>query len=239
MNPVLTMESVSKRFGRTTALDEVTLELPAGSVTALLGPNGAGKSTLLRAALGCLAPDRGRTRVLGLDPLAAPADVRRATGYVPDRADAPGWMSARELFRFLRPHYPTWGEARARATLERRSIDPTRRLDALSRGQQAFVMLAAALAPAPRLLLCDEPFSALDPLARDELLGGLIAELGEGTSLLVATHDLDVAARLADRVVVLARGRVAAAGSLAEVLGEDGPPRLPRRLFDLLEEVAA
>jgi ABC-2 type transport system ATP-binding protein len=237
MKPLVELEGVGKRFGKRTVLQEVSLALPSRGVTVLLGPNGAGKSTLMRLVLGLLAPDAGRLRVLGLDPLRHGDRVREAVGYVPDQPDVPAWMTPRGLFRFLAPLYPTWDERRVLELAAEYEIPLDTRFRALSRGQAARAMLAAALAFSPRLLVLDECFSGLDPVARRDLLGHFAAELArEETCALLATHDLDVAARIADHVIVLHGGRLAAAGSLEEVLGGDeNLVRLPARLLELLE----
>ncbi len=238
MNSLVEVEGLSKRFRRRTALDGVSFVLEPKSVTALLGPNGAGKSTLLRCLLGLLRPDGGRVRVLGFDPVRHGERVRELVGYVPDAPDCPRWMTPRELFRFLEPHYSTWSRARAERLAAQAEVPLDTSFAALSKGQAARAMLAAALAPAPRLLLVDESFSGLDPLARRELLRHVLAELAsEEIAALIATHDLDVAARIADHVLVLHEGRVSARGAVDEVLRGE-VDRLPARLLELLEQGA-
>jgi ABC-2 type transport system ATP-binding protein len=237
MNPVLEVDGVVKRLGGRAVLDGVSLRLPPRGVTVLLGPNGAGKSTLLRVLLGVLAPDAGRVRVLGLDPVRDAVALRRRVGYVPDQPDVPAWMTPRELFRFLSAQYPAWSDERAAELASAYALPLDTRFAALSLGQAARAMLAAALAPAPSLLLLDECFAGLDPLARRDLLQTFVAELMEhDVGALVATHDLDVAARIADRVLVLANGKLAAQGDLADVLGGEADlGRISARLFSLLE----
>lgn len=241
MNEIVSVEGLAKRFGAARVLEDVTFALPEGSVTVLLGENGEGKSTLLRLLMGLLRPDRGTLRVLGLDPLRQARAVRELVAYVPDAFDNPGWMTPRELFRFLRPQYPGWDQARAERLSGAWEVPLDRRFSALSRGQAARATVVAALAQSPRLLLCDECFAGLDPLARRDLLGGLLAELADlGVTTLAVTHDLDVAARLADRVLVLADGRIRRQGTLEEVLEipeESG--RIARGLLRVLEETGA
>jgi ABC-2 type transport system ATP-binding protein len=244
MTPVLSIQALEIRLGglgrfrSRTVLHDVSLELSCGSITTLLGPNGAGKSTLLRAALGVLKPARGGVRVLGGDPCRG--RVRRSIGYVPDRPDAYDWMTARDLFRFVGPQHPGWDDAHARGLAERLGVPLERRFAELSRGQGMKAMLVAALAHRPPLVLLDEPFGGLDPVARDELLGALLGEVElEECAVLVATHDLDVAARMSDRVALLRDGRIAALGTLDEVCERDAggetPVRALRGLFTASE----
>ncbi|MBI5849676.1 MAG: ABC transporter ATP-binding protein [Planctomycetes bacterium] len=208
------------RYGKQTLLDGLTLEVPRGAVTVLLGENGAGKTTLMRLALGLLKPRAGTLRVLGLDPLRKPRAVRERVGFVPAEPDAPQWMSFDALCRFLRPQFPRWDDARADELAVRLRIPRTRPFRTLSRGEGMKAMLVAALAPQPELLLLDEPFAGLDPLARDEVLGGVIGALrDEGRAVLCTTHDLDAAARVADRVALLAQGHIVRAGALADFAG--------------------
>jgi ABC-2 type transport system ATP-binding protein len=246
IDDVVRVEHVAKRFGRTPVLEDVSFALPARGVTVLLGENGQGKSTLLRLLLGLLKADGGSLRVLGLDPLRQGRELRRLVGYVPDQPDNPSWMTPRELFAFLEPQYPAWDRARVARLSEAWEIPLTRKFKQLSRGQAARALLVAALGQSPRLLLLDECFAGLDPLARRDLLAGFLAELAEHEiPTLAVTHDLDVAARIAERVMVLAAGRVQTQGSLPEVLqADEEAARLSSKLLGLLErakdeEVAA
>jgi ABC-2 type transport system ATP-binding protein len=232
MNAILSVRDVVKRFGQREALAGVSFELLADTTTVLLGSNGAGKSTLMRCVLGSLAPERGATLVLGRNPLRDATFVRRAIGYVPDEPDVYGWMTARELMRFLREHYPTWSDERAARLLERLEVPQNTRFDAMSRGEAAKAMLAAALAPAPQLIVLDEPFARLAPPVRDEVLRVFVEEAPfEGGAALVATHDLEVAARIADRVLVLDQGKLSADVELDQLLAaRDGATSLPEAL---------
>ena len=241
MNGIVSVEHAKKHFGRTRVLEDVSFELPTRGVTVLLGENGQGKSTLLRMLLGLLRPDGGSLRVLGLDPLRDGRELRRLVGYVPDRADNPPWMTPRELYRFLAPQYPEWSAERAARLSEAWEIPLDRKFRHLSRGQEARALLVAALAQTPRLLLLDECFAGLDPLARRDLLAGFLAELAEREiPTLAVTHDLDVAARVADNVLVLADGKVKLHGSLEEVAQVDEESgRLARGLLRALDRVAS
>ena len=241
MKPVVEVEGVEKRFGRKRVLEGVSFVLPERGVTVLLGENGAGKSTLMRLVLGVMPASAGSLRVLGMDPFRRGEHLRQFVGYVADRPDCPDWMTPRELFAFLAPHYETWNGSRALSLALQYEVPLDTRFGALSRGQAARASLAAALAPEPKLLLIDEAFSGLDPLARRDLLQRFVAELAEhDIAALIATHDLDVAARAADSLLVLAGGRIAASGALEEVLGEgETLARVPQGLLDLREEAGS
>jgi len=244
--PRLVARGLKKRFGKRVVLAGVDLEVAPGQVTALLGENGQGKTTLMKLALGVLAPDGGTITVAGFDPLKQPRPLRERIGFVPAQPDAYGWMTVRDLFRFLAPQYPTWDCAYADALVAQLRIPERTPFKAMSRGEGMKAMLAAALAPRPPLLLLDEPFAGLDPLVREEVLRGVIGELRAGErTVLVATHDLDVVARVADRVAILADGRIRKHGTLEEVVdggardGEEGEDAavssVPLKLRDALE----
>ncbi len=238
MSEALRAEGIGIRLGKRPVLRGLDLALAPGTVTVLLGPNGAGKTTFLRLALGSLRPDAGTLRVLGLDPLREPRRLRERVAFVPAAPDAPGWMSVVELARFVRAHHARWNEARLAGMLAALDVPLDAPLRRLSRGQAMKATLAVALAPDPELVLLDEPFSGLDPLAREDFLRLFLAELAErGATALVTTHDLDVAARLADRVAVLHEGRIAACGALAELFQEtEAAGGLTRRLRELLAD---
>ncbi|MBI5364108.1 MAG: ABC transporter ATP-binding protein [Planctomycetes bacterium] len=238
MNSIVTLQGLVKRFGGRSVLDGIDLELPAGTTTVLLGANGAGKSTLLRLLLGLERADEGSIRVAGLDPFHAASEVRRRVGYVPDQPDVYDWMSPKELYGFLAPQYPRWSRELEARLITRLEIPHTTRFSALSRGEAAKAMLVAAIAPQPDLYLFDEAFSGLDPLVRDEVLAAFLEEaVLDSRAALVVTHELDVAARIADRVAVLNEGRIAVCASMEELGGGADSGALPRKLKELLGDV--
>ena len=231
--------SLGMKFGKKQVLDDLEFSLQAGEVTVLLGANGAGKTTLMKLALGTLAPSWGTLHLLGFDPIKQAKKMRQRIGFVPSVPDAYGWMSFEDLRRFLRPQYPTWNDLYTDGLLDRLLVPRNTAFAKMSRGEGMKAMLVAALAPKPELLLLDEPFAGLDPLARREVLSGVLGELrDEKRTVLCATHDLEIASRLADRVAVLAGGRIVEHGSLEEVLGEE-PAQIPERMYELLKESVA
>lgn len=244
MSPLVRVEDLALSFSDRPALAGVSFALHANSTTALLGANGCGKSTLLRCILGLQAPGRGSVRVMGLDPVRAARSVRGLVGYVPDTPDAYPWMTARELFRLLAVQVPGWSQVRAGELAERLRAPLDTRFESMSRGESAKGMLIAALAPAPPLALFDEPFARLAAPAREEVLRVLLEETpSEGGAALIATHDLELAARVADRVLVLDAGRLVADVEAQELqasrAGRSGLPAALRSLYpDALERLA-
>ena len=208
-DPAISLEGVTFAYGKKVALRHVTLRVPRGTTTVLLGTNGAGKTTTLRLCMGLLRPKSGSTRVLGLDSARQRDALSARVGFVPDQPDAWGWMTAKDLFRFLAAHHPRWDAARGAGLLEQLRVPADRPFRAMSRGESMKAMLAAALAPAPEVLLLDEPFGGLDPLVHEEVLRGVIGAMGSRPrTVLVSTHDLDVAARIGERVAVLHDGEL-------------------------------
>lgn len=210
------------------ALDRVTLDVPEGACTAVLGPNGSGKSTLLRCLLGTLTPSAGSVRFGGRATAEWPRpELAREIGVVPQGEETVFPMSVRELVAMGRyPHLGPWrreGEADRRAVSEamrRADVEALahRPVGTLSGGERQRARIARALAQEPGTLALDEPTAALD-VAHEMAIFELLRDLGRaGTTVLLVTHNLNLAARYADRLVVLDEGRVAAEGTPVEVL---------------------
>ena len=213
-------------YGRRRVLDGVDLAVEAGTTTVLLGENGVGKTTLLRCLAGLLEPAAGTFRVLGLDPARDRRRLSERTGLVPDAPDAWAWMTAPDLLRFLAVHHPRWSAARAAELLSSLRVPVDRRFGEMSRGEATKAMLVATLAHEPEVLLLDEPFAGLDPLVHDDVLRAVVDALGAGPrTVIVSTHDLDVAARIGDHVAILSRGRIVRHVPLEQAAGEGATPR--------------
>ena len=238
MKNVLSVRGLTKSFAGNKVLDKVDFELAPDSVNVLLGSNGMGKSTLLRCLLGLMKPDAGEVRFLGEAKPRRGRALRELVGYVPDEADACGWMTASELFGFLGVQYPRWCEDTVASLSERLRLPPKTRIDEMSRGEAAKTMLAAALGARPRLLMLDEPFARLAPPVREEVLAVFLEESPlEGGAVLLATHDLEVAGRAADRVLLLDGGQIAHDVEVEALLAEGSrESRLTAELRDLYPE---
>jgi ABC-2 type transport system ATP-binding protein len=213
MTPALVVRGLEKQYGRVQALGGVDLEVEEGELVGLLGPNGAGKSTLVKIACGLIRPTRGRAEICG-----APAGslaARSALGYLAELFRFPGWYSGEEVLALHQRLTRSQGGAAERAELlglvgladARR-----RRVEAMSKGMQQRLGVAQALVGSPKLLLLDEPTSALDPAGR-RTVRELLEELRRrGIGVLLNSHLLSEIELVCDRVVILSRGQVAAAG---------------------------
>lgn len=206
---MIRINSITVRLGGVPILQDAKAAIPPGAKVGLIGRNGAGKSSLIGCLLGLLRPQGGQARVFGAPALALD-DARKARlGYVPQQPQAFAWMKVGQLFQYLGQLYPQWDPAHAAALLRRWDIDPARQIGKLSPGEAQRLALARALAPRPALLVLDEPASALDPVARRELLRELVEQtVDTGTTVLFSSHIVSDLERVASRVAFLHQGRI-------------------------------
>ena len=206
-----------KRFGRTTALDGLTMEVREGEVHGFLGPNGAGKSTTIRVLLGLLRADSGTARLLGGDPWAEAPTLHRRLAYVP--GDVALWpnLTGGEVIDLLGRLRGGLDPARRADLLERFDLDPTKKGSTYSKGNRQKVALVAALASDVELLLLDEPTSGLDPLMEAVFRRVVNGERERGRTVLLSSHILSEVEQLCDRVSIIRDGRVVESGTLAEL----------------------
>ena len=220
MNARVEMREASKWYGPVIGVNDVSIDVGPG-VTGLLGPNGAGKSTLMKLIVGELKPSIGRVRVLGKAAWSSPR-VRRAVGFMPEGDIFYEEMKALE-FVLAMARLSGLGGRRARScaglALERTGMTAhaEKKLRACSKGMRQRIKIAQALVHDPEVLVLDEPLSGIDPAGRIELMR-LIGELGrEGKTVLVSTHILHEVERITDRIILMARGRILAAGTLGRI----------------------
>lgn len=220
-----------RRYGRRTAVDDVSLEVGRGEVVGLLGPNGAGKTTVIKLLLGLVRPDAGEATLLGR-PAGDPA-ARARVGYLPELFRYQPWLSAAEVValhvRLLGVAVPAGAQRDLLALvgLAERGDD---RVGGFSKGMQQRLGLAVALVAEPELVILDEPTSALDPIGRVDVRDLVLSLKERGVAVLLNSHLIGEVERVCDRVVILDRGRVAASGTLGELLGRR---ELRLRLTDL------
>jgi ABC-2 type transport system ATP-binding protein len=227
---------LGKRYGRSWGLQDCSLELPQGKIAGLVGPNGAGKSTLLRMAAGITRPSDGHLRVLGLSPDDQPGALLPRIGYLDQERPLYKHYRVREMLRFGHKLNPRWDSERAADYMKGLGIDLTKRVGALSVGQQAEVALTLCLAKRPDLLLLDEPVAALDPLARERLMQTLLRTVvDDGTTVLLSSHVVSELESTCDFIIILSASRVQVVDDLDHLLTshrlllgdrEDSPDRI-------------
>jgi ABC-2 type transport system ATP-binding protein len=217
---IIETTGLTRRYWRTEALRDLTLSVPTGSVFALLGANGAGKTTAIKVLMNLQPPTTGEARVLGVDSRRLGEREFAQIGYVSENQKLPLWMTVKQLLDYCRPFYPTWDVALENRLLAQFDLPPARKLKNLSRGMLMKAALLSTLAYRPKLLVLDEPFSGLDPLARDDFVRGVLeaSELGDWT-VLVSSHDIEEVERLADHVALLESGRLRFSETTESLLG--------------------
>ncbi|TDU02613.1 ABC-2 type transport system ATP-binding protein [Streptomyces sp. 846.5] len=215
----LEVDGVSKRYGDTVALSEMTFDVRAGEIFGFVGSNGAGKTTTMRIALGVLAADAGEVR---WDGVPVTLETRSRIGYMPEERGLYPRMKVGEQLEYLaRLHGLSKGDA-ARATAEwTERLGVAGRIgdevQKLSLGNQQRVQLAAALVHHPEILVLDEPFSGLDPVAVDVMSEVLREKCADGVPVIFSSHQLDLVERISDRVGIVRAGRMVAVGTVAEL----------------------
>jgi ABC-2 type transport system ATP-binding protein len=236
---VVEASGLGKRYGRSWALRECTLEIPAGQVTALVGPNGAGKTTLLNLAVGLTPPSAGSVTVLGGHRPGSPAALDR-TAFVAQDTPLYKNLSAGDMIYLTRSLNRHFDQPYARARLAELGIPVKRKSGKLSGGQQAQLALTLALARRPRLLVLDEPVATLDPVARHDFMATVLASAAaDGVSVLVSSHVLTELERLAGYLVLMAHGQVRLAGPVGDLLAAHGQASLEELALTYLRESQA
>jgi ABC-2 type transport system ATP-binding protein len=213
--PAAALEHVTKRYGANTALDDVTLSIERGKVTALLGPNAAGKTTAISLLLGLTSPQAGRVELLGEAPRRLSA--RRRVGVMLQSAALPDTLRVGELLRLVSSYYPRPRGVAALAELTGIGGLLQSFYGRLSGGQQRRVQFALALCGSPELLFLDEPTTGLDTEARGAVWSAVRALVAEGCAVLLTTHYLEEAEALANQIIVLVRGKTVACGTVDEI----------------------
>jgi len=224
---MIQVSNLHKSFGKVQAVRGVSFEARDGEITGLLGPNGAGKTTTLRMLYSLLPPDQGEIRIDGLDPGRDAMEIKRTLGVVPDSRGLYTRLTARENIRY-------YGELHeiSRAVLEQRIDDLTRTLDmgefidrrteGFSQGQRVKVAIARAMVHKPQTVLMDEPSNGLDVMSTRALREYIRSLRSDGHSVVLSTHIMQEVVALCDRIVIIAKGEVAATGTAEELLQRSG-----------------
>ena len=217
MPPAIATSGLTKRFGATVALDDVTLEVEPGEVFGFLGPNGAGKTTTLRLLIGALHPTSGSVTVLGLDPWSDAVTLHRRVAYVPGEAAVWPNLTGLETLELLGSLHGDADTAYRDQLIERFHFDPSKKGRAYSKGNRQKIALIAALMTRAELLLLDEPTSGLDPLMEVTFREEVVSAAGRGQTVFLSSHMLSEVDALCTRVAILRAGRLVETGNLDEL----------------------
>jgi len=220
ITPLLTCKQVTKRYGKKSALDDFTVDIPAGRIVGVLGPNGCGKSTLFRAMTGLVQPDSGELRVFGQTPSWR---LNGDIAYLPDRARWYPSHTVQMAFEWGASLLPGFDLSAAERLAEFMDIDPEMRVGGMSRGQEARVLLILCLARTVPLIVLDEPFAGIDVISREAIVSGMIDFLAEREqSILISTHDIQEVEGLFDFAVMMNQGRALWSGEMDDLRAQYG-----------------
>jgi ABC-2 type transport system ATP-binding protein len=218
----LRLRGLTKSFGDKRAVDALDLDVRAGELYALLGPNGAGKTTTLRMVAGLLKPDAGEIAVFGVDAVALPKESKRIVAWLPDEPMLYDKLTAWEYLEFVAGLWrvpPKEARVRAQELLELLDLWAHRneRCEGFSRGMKQKAALAGALIHEPKLLMLDEPLTGLDAAIARQVKDLLQSRVRQGATIILTTHILDVAERMAHRIGIIRGGKLVAEGTLGEL----------------------
>ena len=217
--PVLECKGLTKRFGRTAALDEVSLSIEPGRIVGLLGPNGSGKTTLIKLANGLLTPDGGYIAVCGTAP---GRESHSLVSYLPERTAIPTWMTARQLLDFYGDFYQDFRREAAEEMLDHLGIQPRQAVKQMSKGTREKVQLIMVMSRAAKLYLLDEPIGGVDPATRDYILSTIIGNYNPDAAVVISTHLIADVEKVLDEVIFISQGRVALQSTVDGIREEKG-----------------
>lgn len=217
--PVLECKGLTKRFGRTAALDEVSLTVEPGRIVGLLGPNGSGKTTLIKLANGLLTPDGGYIAVCGTAP---GRESHSLVSYLPERTAIPTWMTARQLLDFYGDSYQDFRREAAEEMLDHLGIQPRQAVKQMSKGTREKVQLIMVMSRAAKLYLLDEPIGGVDPATRDYILSTIIGNYNPEAAVVISTHLIADVEKVLDEVIFISQGRVALQSTVDGIREEKG-----------------
>ena len=217
MTPVISARGLTKRYGRTVAVDSIDLEIPAGRIVGLIGPNGAGKTSALKAILG-LASFDGQLSVLGKDPARDRASLMEEVCFIADVAVLPRWIRVWQLLEVTERVHPRFSREKCLHYLSQTEITPAHRVKQLSKGMVAQLHLAVVMSIDARLLVLDEPTLGLDILYRKQFYTSLLNDyFDEQRTILITTHQVEEVEHILTDIVFIKRGRIALENSMEEV----------------------
>lgn len=211
---MIEFKDVSKKFGSTIALNDVSLVFPRGKIIGLFGPNGAGKSTSIKLIMGLNRPDRGEVRVDGENPQNKKQDM----AYLPEIDHLYPWMNIAQAADFPRTFYADWDETKYRELIKFLNLQENMKIAKISKGQRAKTKLLLTVSRRAPYLLMDEPLSGIDILTREEIINTLIRDYREGEqTIIISTHEIAEVESLVDEVIFLDKGKVKLSGNAEDL----------------------
>jgi ABC-2 type transport system ATP-binding protein len=209
MEPMVRISNVSKKFGKIRALDKINLEISRGRIIGLLGANGAGKSTLLRVIVGLYLPDEGECVTFGKNAAKLTPKELAKIGYVHQESELLGWMTVRQLIRYVSAYYENWNHELEERYIHDFDISLKERVGTLSPGQRQRLAILLAIGFEPELLILDEPASALDPIARSQFLDLLVQMIQDkNRTIVISSHILGDVEKVMDHTLIMREGRI-------------------------------
>ena len=210
--PAIEITNLVRRYGRTEAVNGLSLRVPRGGCYGFFGRNGAGKTTTIKCLLNLLRPTSGTVRVLGLDPVRDEVAVKSAIAYVPDQVAFYPWMTVRDTLDYFASFRPRWNDVIEASLMDRFRLDPRQKTSHLSKGQKTQLALTTAIAADPQILILDEPTSGLDPIVRREFIQTVIGAYQDGggaepRTVFVSTHLISEFEGLIDQFTIVDAGR--------------------------------
>ena len=237
---MLNIQNLTKRYGSKTAVDNLSLSIEAGEICAFIGHNGAGKTTTLKACCGLLTPDGGEITVDGMSIREKPIDCKRVMAYIPDNPDMYEFLTGYEYLNFVADVHGVTKEDREKRIVELGALLGI--TDALggaisecSHGMKQKIAIISALIHKPKLILMDEPFVGLDPVASHQLKNLMAEHCANGGAIFFSTHVLEVAEKLCNKVAIIKNGTLVASGAMDDVRGDSS---LEEIFLELEEEKA-
>ena len=216
---VLECNHLTKQYGRTTALEDLTFSIEPGRIVGLLGPNGSGKTTLIKLANGLLTPSSGSLTVCGLTP---GKESHALVSYLPERMAIPAWMSAGQLLDFYGDFYRDFRRDAAEEMLAHLNIPASQRIKQMSKGTREKVQLILVMSRAAKLYLLDEPIGGVDPATRDYILSTIIGNYNPEAAVVISTHLIADVEKVLDEVLFISQGRLVLQSTVDDIREEKG-----------------
>lgn len=210
---------LTKRYGKKTALNGVTLNVEAGRITGLLGPNGSGKTTLIKLANGLLTPDSGSIAVCGMKP---GKGTHALVSYLPERAVLPEWMNTAQVMNFYADFYQDFSRDAANQMLDHLDIDMKMKIRQMSKGTREKVQLIMVMSRQAKLYLLDEPIGGVDPATRDYILSTIIGNYNPEAAVIISTHLIADVEKILDDVIFINNGNVVLQSSVDDIREAQG-----------------